>query len=199
MRTFGLITLALITATVVGMAGCSSASTDFLGDTSKLAADPKFDGALVYRHPTKTAKDYPKVWLETTQVRFANPSDANEADPKATQEFIDFWRSEIERHLVTGRNFTLVKEAGPGTLRFRLAITGVQPAKAGQLFTATAMPGRLDLGTATLEAEALDSQNGERIFALIDQSATRRPTNANRLEYAKATIKEWTDRLFAAR
>ncbi len=181
------------------LTGCASSSTAFMGDTGKFTADPRHDGALVYRHPGKAVKDYSKVWLDSMEVRFANPSDAGEVDPKAMQEFIAFWRSEVEKHLVTDRNFTLVQAAGPGTLRLRLALTGIRPARQGQLFTATVMPGRLDIGSATMEAEALDSQTGERIFALIDQSATQRPVAADQLEYAKSTIKEWTDRLFKAR
>lgn len=180
------------------LTGCTSSSTEFMGDTSKFAVDAKYDGALVYRHPSKATKDYSKVWLDTMEVRFVNPADASEIDPNARQEFIDFWRSEVEKHLVTDRNFTLAKSAGQGTLRLRLALTGVRPAKQGQLFTATAMPGRMDIGSATMEAEAIDSQTGERIFALIDQSATHRPVAANQLEYAKNMIKEWTDRLFKA-
>ncbi len=80
-----------------------------------------------------------------------------------------------------------------------MALTGIRPAKQSQLFTATVLPGRMDIGTATFEAAALDSKTRERIFAIIDQSATHRPTGANELEYAKGAIKEWTDRLFAVR
>lgn len=76
-----------------------------MGDTSKFAVDSKFGGALVYRHPTKPAKDYPKVWLDSAEVLFANPSSTGDAYPKELQEFIAFWRGEVEKHLA-GRNFT---------------------------------------------------------------------------------------------
>ena len=140
--------LGLVIAFVVAAGGCGSApSSSFLGDTSRFGADPRLEHALVYRHPSRSARDFRKVWLDTIEVQFANPSDAKEVDVAGMKEFIAFWRRETEAQLKVTHE--LASSPGEGTLRMRMALTRVLPAKPGQMFTPITTPTRLDLATAT--------------------------------------------------
>ena len=189
--------IALIAAATLSAAGCGSTpDSSYLGDTSRFKPDAKLGNALSDRHPTRSPRDFKKVWLDNMEVLFANSAEAREVDAASLKEFIAFWRSETESHLKASHE--LATGPGEGTLKLRMALTHVHPAKSGQMITPITSPTRVDLATATLEAEAVDSVSGERILAVIDRNAGHRAAGEDRLSYSKKTIKAWMDRLFAS-
>ena len=187
-------------ATALAVAGCAPKGgfSGFLGDYSKLERDAILDNSLAYTNPTKDLKQYTKFIIEPVVVHFAPDADGIAIDPADLKMLADYWRDETVKAL--SRHYTVVTEPGPGVLRVRAAITGIKknvPLGSARSIT---KPQDIALGGASMEAEALDAQTGERVAAVVDsRSGAVLGVTGQRQTYddAKEIMRLWAERFVA--
>jgi hypothetical protein len=112
-------------------------------------------------------KNYDRFMHDTTVVRLGRHSPGNWVSPDKLQQLVDGFSSAFEGELTA--YYPKVDAPGAGVIRFRAAITDIWPAflyESPQEITALQWANSRPGGTS-IEAEAVDSVSGERIFALI--------------------------------
>ena len=187
-------------ATALAVAGCAPKGgfSGFLGDYSKLKRDAFLDNSLAYTDPTKDLKQYTKFIIEPVVVHFAPDADGIAIDPADLKMLADYWRDETVKAL--SRHYTVVTEPGPGVLRVRAAITGIKKnVPLASVRSITKAPD-IGLGGASMEAEALDAQTGERVAAVVDsRSGATLGITGQRQTYddAKEIMRLWVERFVA--
>ncbi|HSE04817.1 MAG TPA: DUF3313 domain-containing protein [Methylomirabilota bacterium] len=191
---------AVVLATALGLGGCAPKSgfSGFLGDYSKLERDAFLDNSLAYTNPTKDLKQYTKFMLDPVVVHFAADAEGVAIDPADLKMLADYWRDEAVKAL--SRHYTIVTEPGPGVLRVRAAITGIKKsAPLASIRPGTRTPD-IGLGGASMEAEGLDAQTGERVTAVVDsRSGSVLGVTGPRQPYddAKEIMRLWAERFVA--
>lgn len=171
----------------------------FLKDYSKLrAAANETEATMVYFTPDKAKfKSYTKVLLEPVQVYRGEKSSAKDLDKEDAEYLSQYLWSRANEEL--SKDYTMVQQPGPGVMRVRIGIT-----QAGKnvpvLDNVTAMhPGSMLVskgkkqltgteslvGSASVEAEATDSQTGELLAAGVDRRGGGK--------YAWKSLKFWED------
>ena len=176
---------------MTGLAGlflvsCSttqSRNNDFLSSYSGLKKASSTSDEVVYKGDLSKLKNYDKIYFE--EVKVYQPTDmakkgVTQADLNRVQ---NTFRSSLQKQ-TRGTRFGVASAAGPQTLSVRAAITDIQPGDP-KIFATGYVPfvgvagsavgavtGRNPgAGSATVEAEIIDSVTRERFFAGIDQSA----------------------------
>jgi hypothetical protein len=154
----------------------------FLGDYSDFQPDPD-TGALRYQNPDADLARYDRVMLDPVVVALAEGSGGAAVDPEDLAALARYMRDAME--IALRGAYPLAEEPGPDVLRVRIAITDLVPNRT-TLNTASTLliPGRLasrakravtgtDLfvGQVSIEAEALDSESGTRLIAVVDRKA----------------------------
>jgi hypothetical protein len=171
----------------------------FLKDYSKLhAAADDTEATLVYFTPDKAKfKSYTKVWLEPVQVWRGEKSSAKDLDPEDTNHVSQYLWSRVDEAL--RKDYTMTREAGPGVLRVRIAVTeagkgvpvldnltAAYPTTLLMSKGKKAISGTETLvGKASIEMEATDSQTGELIAAGVDRRGGGK--------YAWKALNRWED------
>ncbi|UCC29394.1 MAG: DUF3313 domain-containing protein [Phycisphaerales bacterium] len=180
------------------LTGCQAQKTaysGFLGDYSKLRPSPEVEDALYYQTPGKSLKDYDKFMIDPVLVHFAPNAKGTALDPAKLKKVTDYVYDEAAKALA--ERYTVVTAPGRGVLRLRAALTDIKKTTpAMNIHPATKLSG-LGLGGASMEAEALDSQTGERVFAVVDTRQGDRLAIAAGLDplgHAKQVIKHWIER-----
>ena len=180
------------------LTGCQAqkaAHSGFLGDYSRLHPSPEVEDALYYQNPAKSLKDYDKFMIDPVLVHFAPNAKGTALDPAKLKKLTDYVYDETAKAL--SERYAVVTAPGPGVLRLRAALTDIKKTKpAMNIHPATKLSG-LGLGGASMEAEALDSQTGERVFAVVDTRQGNRLAIAAGLDplgHAKQVIRHWIKR-----
>jgi hypothetical protein len=128
-------------------------------------------------------------------VHFAPNAKGTALDPAKLKKLSDYAYDEVAKAL--SERYTVVTAPGPGVLRLRTALTDIKKTTpALNIHPATKLSG-LGLGGASMEAEALDSQTGERVFAVVDTRQGDRLAIAAGLDplgHAKQVIRHWIER-----
>ncbi len=199
MRNAGKFALVLMSISVVSaLAGCASQNvghSGFLQNYAQLKPDPKVDGALRYLNPTKNLKQYDRFIIDPIAVYFAPGAKGAGIDPTKLKELTDYFRSEIVKALT--KNYRVVSAPGKGVMLLRIAITDVEESEPLlNIHPAMKLSGA-GLGGASMEAEGVDSNTGERIGAIVEtRSGNRISVSAglSRLGHAKQVIRYWVER-----
>lgn len=159
----------------------------FLGDYSQLGPGGAGEPVLVYRRPA-AGPGYAKLLIDPV-VAYAGPGNRlHKLAPEDRQALLDYFHAALREQL--GKDFALVEAAGPGTLRLRVALTDARGSKILLDTLSTVVPVGLAIsalqrvalgqtstsGRATIEAEAVDSQTGQRLAALVDGRAGAKVT-----------------------
>ncbi|MGE0267530.1 MAG: DUF3313 family protein [Candidatus Omnitrophota bacterium] len=143
----------------------------FLGDYAKFKSYPHEPGVSTETHPTLDMYDYKKVMISDIEVRFApdvDPLPLTRRQVKVLQESL---RQKTRQFLST--QFDVVREPGDDVLVFRLGITDIVPHDIHTPAWDPRNPG-LMISFATIETDFVVSTTGERIFAILDERASRR-------------------------
>ncbi len=157
--------------------------TGFLGDYSMLREGGKGEALLVYRNPKVNWTSYSKVMVEPVTVWLGKDSQLLDVSPEDRQRMAnDLWSKLIE---VLRKDYEIVHQPGPGTLRIQAAITEAEESsmvldtvssvipqmramsEAKYLVTGTAG----FVGKASVEAKMTDSETGELLLAGVDRRA----------------------------
>ncbi len=181
------------------LAGCQSTKTaysGFLGDYSGLRASSEYKGALEYKHPTLTLRDYDKFMIDPILVHFAPNAKGTAIDPAKVKKLTDYAAEQLRESL--SKRYRVVTAAGPGVLRLRVALTDIKKTTpAMNILPQTKLSG-VGIGGASMEAEAIDSQSGERVLAVVDSGKGSFMAFKAGLEpfgHAKEVIGRWAERV----
>lgn len=180
-----------------GIAGCGTTAQNsgFLSDYSQLKPSKVVKGAMDYRNPKLRLEKYSKFILEPYRVHFAANADGTSIDPAQLKNLVDYFQSESVKAL--SKRYKVVNRPGPGVARIRVAITSITKTKP----VVNNLPqGKLlgvGLGGASMEAEAFDSQTGERLVAIVESKEGEHFSFGDamsRYGHAKQVMKKWIER-----
>jgi len=181
--------------------GCDSggpARTGFLSDYSKLRAASDES----YRYVDERAVDkYPSFIVDEVKVHFFTGASAIEAksEGKITEQELkrltDYLRSAIIKAIL-GSGRKVVRRAGPGVARLRVALTDIKETSALNVLPAVSLAGT-GVGGAAMEAEVLDSVTGKQIGAVVESRKGSRVPFSNLGDWgtAKGVMDHWAKRL----
>ena len=168
----------------------------FLRDYSQLQAVEGYPAAKIYIRPSVQWSSYNSVQVDSVGL-YADA--AANLKPEDQQMLTDTLYNSLSEDL--GKYFTIVNQAGPKTLRLRVALTQVSGAKPVLRTVTTVVPQMRVLGTviglgadtatmvgsATVELEVLDSVTNQRLAAAVDDRA------GTRVLFAKRAYTTWGD------
>ena len=161
----------------------------FLGDYSGLYPAAEDGDLMVYVKEKGILKKYDKFIVDSVAVQLLPEAQNRNLDPGDLSVLAYDCRQALVDELQKSGRYKVVKDPGPGVLHLRAALTDVQPAmaktnaavKGGALAASAALaPGaslampRLSVGRASIEAEMIDSQSGERMVAVVTSKQGRR-------------------------
>ena len=181
------------------LTGCQSSKTahsGFLVDYSGLRASSEHKGALVYKHPNLTLADYDKFMIDPILVHFAPNAKGTALDPTKVAQLTDYAAEQL-RELLSER-YQVVSAAGPGVLRLRMALTEIKKTTPVLNIHMGTKLSRLGMGGASMEAEAIDSQSGERVLAVVDRregSVMGIKAGFQTFGHAKQVVRKWAERI----
>ena len=179
------------------LAGCKSktAHSGFLGDYSQLRASSEFKGAMAYKNPNLTLADYDKFMIDPILVHFAPNAKGTAIDPAKVMMLTNHAHEKLTELLSV--RYQVVTAPGPGVLRLRVALTDIKKTiPAMNILPQTKISG-VGIGGASMEAEAVDSQSGERVLAVVDTgkgSFMAFKAGLDPLGHAKQVIDRWAKR-----
>ena len=194
--------MAVSSILVLGLlVGCSGrpkvGHSGFLGDYSQFKPHPDVKGAMLYEHPSRSLKQYNKFIIDPVVVHFAPDAKETAIDPDELKELTDYFEEQLVKGLSESGHYQVVSAPGPGVLRLRIAITGIEKTTPiANIHPAMKMSG-MGLGGAAMEAEAVDSVSGDRVAAVVDaQSGGRMGLTAGWTKYghAKQVMNGWVER-----
>ena len=173
----------------------------FLGDYSKLKRSRELKGAMSYENPSKKLGHYDKFMIDQVVVHFAPNAKGIGVDPIKVQQVADYFHREL--WLALSMRYQVVNTPGPGVLRLRMAITDIKTTvPIMNIHPGTKLLGQvlgLGLGGASMEGEAVDSQTGERVLAVVDSrkgGINPLPSRAaiDPVAHAKEVMRYWVKR-----
>ena len=166
----------------------------FLKNYSQLKPDPKFDGARRWQDPSVNLAGYNKFIVDPVLMHLAPNAKGVTMNPKDLAELTAFARKTFTDKLA--KNFQIVSQPGPGTLRLRTAITSViETSPLLNIHPGMKLTGA-GLGGASGEGEVLDAVTGKRIIAAADtrMGDMSYAAGLTTLGHAKQVIELWAER-----
>lgn len=162
----------------------------FLQNYWQLSIDK--EGAMSYKNLSKGLKQYNKFMLDPVVVHFAANAKGTAVDPAKLVQLTDYAHRELVKGL--SKRYQVVGSPGPGVLRIRSAITDIKKALSAHDIKPGEESFGVGLGGASMEAEGLDSQTGERVIAVVDSRQGEKISTAERFDefgHAKEVIRYW--------
>ncbi len=192
--------LVLLTFILCGvfLAGCRRSNPGFSGflrDYSGLRASSEDKAIWVYKHPNLTLADYDKFIVDPILVHFAPNAKGTAIDPVKVMKLTDYAGEHLRDSL--SKHYLLVGTPGPRVLRLRIAITEIKKTTPPLNILPPMKLSGVGLGGASMEAEAIDSQSGERVLAVMDSQMGNRLSivpGLDPLGHAKQVIRKWVRR-----
>lgn len=120
-----LIALALLTggARAQDKGGAAPQYSGFLGDYARLTPNPDNPKTRRWINKDFDFKPYTQILLDPVEIWVSPTSEYKGASPDALKRMGDSFTNSFKKALQPG--YTLVDKAGPGVLRIRIAITGI--------------------------------------------------------------------------
>mgnify|MGYP000905695948 CR=1 FL=1 len=186
--------LAVLTLAVVIAVSCTSTSrmrktkaTGFLGDYSDLRKGQDNEAQMIYIRPNVKWAAYDKIIIDPITV-YAIPGNPLADLPKEElNALVSYLYSATREQL--GKDYQIVKTAGPGVMRLRIALTDAAGGKPVMGVVSSVVPVGMALsvlktvitgsgtgtGSARVEMELIDTQTKIRLGAAVDgQSGNKR-------------------------
>jgi hypothetical protein len=214
-----MVTPALAACLLVGLTACKTTrqfhadeQSGFLGDYSMLQKGEKGEANYVYIDKNATWSKYTKVWLKPVELWKSEDPDSriNKMDEETQKMLSQEAYNALYENLTN--NFQMVEQGGPDVLIIRAAITDGRRSKPAINFVSSVyLPLKvisfgkrlitgtdLGVGYVMAEAEALDGQTNQRVFAAMD---ARAGTKALRTKFnstwndAKLAFEWWGQRM----
>ncbi len=174
-------------ALALGLLGCASSqqarsvkTSGFLKDYSMLQKAQGDVAHLIYVNPETDWTQYDKIIVEPVTIWRVPGSKLEDLPEKELDDLGRYFWSAIKTEM--GKDYKLVNEPGPGTLRFRVALTEAEKANVTMDMVTTVVPIGLGIsavkklatgthsfvGKATIEGEIRSSETGEVLAAGVD-------------------------------
>ena len=186
----------LISAIIVWCCGCGGPKVverGFLTDYSQLEKQSNSRFAM----SSNKLGSYDKFIVAPVQVHFHSGIQAIEertAGKMTEQEIIDLQKY-MHNAVVNALSsrYQIVTRPGPGVARLKVALTDFERSKALLNVMPTAKLTGVGLGSATMEAEILDSQTAEQLRALVEMQKGNRLSLDGLTKWgdAKAVMDKW--------
>lgn len=158
-------------------------TSGFLKDYSQLKEGDDDQALLVYINPQTDFRGYDKIMLDPVTLWANEDSDVFELPVEDRKMLGNYLLAALIENLK--KDYTLVDQPGPGVMHLRTAITEAEGSWVVMDTIATVIPQLLMIsnlkklgtgtqafvGKASVEAEMLDSQTGERLLAAVDRRA----------------------------
>jgi hypothetical protein len=160
----------------------------FLQDYGQLEAEEP----RVYAYDSgKDLRGYDALIIDPVKVVLAPGSRAAELGDETLQKVADAFNEilleEIEPY------YSVVDRAAPNVIRIRIAITDIVPLPETDEISDSPL---VDVGGASLEAEAVDSVSGERLAAVVRELEGEEGFRApDRWRYVEGAFRAWARRL----
>ena len=201
----------LVSLTLTTISACAGKTySGFLKNYPKFESGPVGGANKVYIKEGVDFRKYDKIMMDHVVFFWKEDADYKGINADELKELSDAFHKAVAESLKDG--YPLVSEPGPDVLRIRVAITEVTQSRPGlNTFTAL-MPIGLGIsfikkgitgthsfvGTASMEAEFLDSQTNERLAAAIDTKGGEKYKLVKGFQkwgHAKEAFKYWAGRL----
>jgi len=217
--TANVVTPVLAACLLVGLTACKTTrqvkedqQSGFLGDYSMLQKGKKGEANYIYINTNANWAKYTKIWLKPVELwKSDDPESRINKMDEETQKMLGQEAYNALYEALTN-NFQMVDSAGPDVLIIRAAITDGRRSKPAINFVSSVyMPLKvlsfgkrlitgtdLGVGYVVAEAEALDGQTNQRVFAAMD---ARAGTKALRTKFnstwndAKLAFEWWGQRM----
>jgi hypothetical protein len=158
----------------------------FMGEYPKFKEGPKEGADFVYIRENVLFAAYDKIMMDHVVFYFHDESKYKGINPAELNEMADAFHKAMIDALQD--RYPFVDEPGPGVLRLRVAITDVTASKPALNTITTVLPVGLAVsavkkgatgthtfvGSASMEAELMDSQTNERLAAVIDTKSAEK-------------------------
>ncbi len=196
----------LVWVAVFSQVGCAAvrgrsdaaAPSGFLGNYSELGPREGYEVQEVYINPDAAWKSYDSVQIDSVTLWVNDETQSLEDEER--QMLTDLLYKALNDQLT--EKFKIVDRLGPNSIRVRAALTQVKGAKVALRTVSSIVPVMFvvssgvglsgdvtnTVGTATLEAELLDSITGERLAATVDRRAGTKSVLAG-----SRTFEKWGD------
>ncbi|MEE8104616.1 MAG: DUF3313 domain-containing protein [Planctomycetota bacterium] len=176
------------------VAGCATntpqAESGFFADYSKLGPNPKKAGSRIFTKPGIDLRVYDRLMIDPVDVRFSKNSDAGELDAETKQKIADAFRRIMTETI--DPYYSVVGDPDRTVLRIRLAVTDVSTAKPGDKGDDWS-----SVGTASMEAELLDSMTGEILGQVVDKikGSEKGGKAPSEWQHVEGAFVEWSESL----
>lgn len=161
--------------------GRSVEPSGFLGDYSMLEKGGRGQAQLRYVNPSADFSKYDKIRIDSITFLAADGSALSSMKEDSAMDIAAYMRDAFVAEL--GKDYEIVQEPGPGTMRLRLALTEARGSKVVLDAVTTVIPqarilttgaqvaidNSVTTGKARGECELLDSVTGERLMAAVDE------------------------------
>jgi Protein of unknown function (DUF3313) len=153
----------------------------FLGDYSRLQEGEEGEAALVYRNPAADRASYDKIMLDPISFWRDPGAEDDGISPEDRQNVVNNFYKMLHDRL--SKDYEMVTEPGPNTLRMQVAITRADQSNPVPDTISSIIPQMVVVGSATeyvtgktmfggqasVEAKVTDAQTGEILFEGVDR------------------------------
>jgi hypothetical protein len=168
----------MIFASFISLSAHAASNSGFLDDYSGMKVDPDRSGAMVYRKEGVSLGNYRKIVISPIEIWYHPNTKYKGVSPDEMKVLADTFANILTNELEP--DYPVVGSTGKGVLIVRLAITnlkmkkkkrsllGYMPIGAAVTALKDVAGKRITLSEASIEAEILDGESGERLGTLID-------------------------------
>ena len=180
-------------------------TTGFLGDYSKLRPGGQGEPLLFYRNPNANFRQYDKVLIDPVTIWQGETSQLRQV-PERDLQRLGLLLKVKTIEAVKGEGLQVVRQAGPGVLRIRVALTEAEQSNQAMHVVSSAVPlpsvskmatgTRAFVGKAAIEGEMSDSVTGEILMAGVDRRGGGRSFEGirNPWDHVEKAFQYWSDR-----
>jgi hypothetical protein len=204
--------LCLLLPVLVLFTGCASSKPkDIQGleSSPKLQPNEEFPHSLIYKKEGVDYKQYTKFIIDPAAIYQGEDAQFKKVSDADKQAVADFVEKEFKR--VLGQRYAVVDQAGPGVLRMKFTVAGIQSTQPALATVSHLMPIGMALnlgksaagmkgsfmGSVTLAGELYDSQDNTMVAAFLTSrspNAMDLTTTFTGLQAAKTAVTEIADR-----
>jgi hypothetical protein len=180
-----IIVIAIISFTFIMTSGCSKKKgkvTGFLTDYIPLSHHEWKNGSLSYVDMQRLGT-YSRFIIEPVNVRVYGARQSSKMDRETQTALANYFHNAIVN--AVGDRYEIVSQPAPGVALLRIAITDIESSVPSLTLLPHSQISGAGLGSASMEAELLDSQSREQIGAIIERQKGSR--------FSLDSIKQWGD------
>ncbi len=176
-----LVLLGLCTSCASTYSSRSVKPSGFLGDYSQLRKGQGQEPLLIYLNPATDIRVYDKILIDPIVGYIGSNSRLAQLSVEDRQTLLNYFQATLREQL--GKDYEIASKPGPGVFRLSIALVDAKGSKAMMDTLSTVVPIGLALsalervalgktltaGSVRIEAEAVDTQTGMQLAAMVDE------------------------------